>query len=90
MTAFDRPRTEQELTGSRGAGADNDEPVAREPARRERPVVRGNFVPATATISSGTVELKADGVATPVSARYGWHETAQPNLINRAGWPALP
>lgn len=50
----------------------------------------GNFVSATAAIRGDTVELTSPQVATPVAARFGWHETARPNLQNRAGWPAYP
>jgi sialate O-acetylesterase len=29
-------------------------------------------------------------VPEPKAARFGWHQTAEPNLINREGLPASP
>jgi hypothetical protein len=47
----------------------------------------GTFVPATATIDepNGKVTLSNTGVALPVSMRFAWSQTAQPNLRNGAG-----
>ena len=50
----------------------------------------GQFVPATATIDGETVVVSAAGVAAPQEARFGWRNTAQPNLVNAAGLPASP
>jgi sialate O-acetylesterase len=50
----------------------------------------GNFVPATAAIRGDTVELTSPQIAAPVTVRFGWHESARPNLQNRARWPAYP
>ena len=50
----------------------------------------GQFVPATAAIQGDTVEVSSPPVAAPNTVRFGWHETARPNLQNRAGWPAYP
>ncbi len=50
----------------------------------------GRFVPAAATIVGSTVRVTADGVMQATAVRCGWHETARPNLANRAGWPAYP
>ena len=48
------------------------------------------FVPAKATITGDTVVVTAEGVATPVAVRFGWHQLAEPNLSNAAGLPASP
>ena len=48
------------------------------------------FVAAKATITGDTVVVTAEGVATPVAVRFGWHQLAEPNLSNAAGLPASP
>jgi sialate O-acetylesterase len=48
------------------------------------------FVPALATIEGDTVVVHAAEVSSPVAVRYGWHQTAEPNLSNKAGLPASP
>jgi len=48
------------------------------------------FVEAKAEISGGSVVVSAPGVDQPVAVRFGWHETAEPNLANAAGLPASP
>jgi len=50
----------------------------------------GKFVPATAKIAGDTVEVSAAGIEKPVAVRFAWDETAQPNLLNKAGLPAEP
>ncbi|SEO87597.1 sialate O-acetylesterase [Mucilaginibacter sp. OK283] len=50
----------------------------------------GKFVPAIAAIKGNTVEVSADGVASPVVARFAWSESAQPNFYNKNGLPAAP
>jgi sialate O-acetylesterase len=50
----------------------------------------GKFVPATATIEGDTVVVTSAEVAQPVAVRFGWHQLAEPNLINRQGLPASP
>jgi sialate O-acetylesterase len=50
----------------------------------------GKFEPATATIAGNTVVVSSDAVKDPKAVRMGWHETAQPNLFNKAGLPAIP
>lgn len=50
----------------------------------------GNYVDANAKIKGNTVILSANGVANPTIARFAWTETANPNLVNAAGLPALP
>jgi len=48
----------------------------------------GGFVKATAQIDGSSVVLSAPGVAHPVAVRFGWSQTATPNLMNAAGLPA--
>jgi sialate O-acetylesterase len=50
----------------------------------------GVFHPAAAEISGDTVIVSNRDVPRPVAVRFAWHETAQPNLFNRAGLPAAP
>jgi len=50
----------------------------------------GKFVPAEATIDGGTVVVQSKDVAAPQQVRFGWHNTANPNLINAEGLPASP
>lgn len=49
-----------------------------------------NFVPANAVIEGDTVVVSAEGVDKPVAVRFGWDETAEPNLSNVEGLPASP
>ncbi len=48
------------------------------------------FVDAKAVISGKTVVVSGEGVARPVAVRFGWDQTAEPNLMNREGLPASP
>lgn len=48
------------------------------------------FHPATAEIDGEDVLLKSDAVPQPEMARFAWSQTAEPNLANGAGLPALP
>jgi len=48
----------------------------------------GKFFPATAEISGNSIILFSDNVKKPTAARYGWSDTAEPNLCNKAGLPA--
>lgn len=50
----------------------------------------GKFVAAKARIEGETVVVSAKDVPEPVAMRFGWHQTAEPNLINREGLPASP
>jgi sialate O-acetylesterase len=50
----------------------------------------GAFKEGRATIVGNVVEVTNSSVATPIAVRFGWSETARPNLANRAGWPAYP
>jgi sialate O-acetylesterase len=48
------------------------------------------FYPAIATIMEETIIVQSDDVPQPVAVRFGWTDTAQPNLINGAALPASP
>ncbi len=50
----------------------------------------GHFVPATATIEGDTVVVSSTEVPHPIEVRFGWTDTAQPNLCNSEGLPASP
>ncbi len=50
----------------------------------------GKFVPAEAAIDGDTVVVQAKAVALPTQARFGWRNTANPNLANKEGLPASP
>ena len=48
----------------------------------------GNFVPAKAVIENNTVVVSSSDIKEPVAVRYGWSNTATPNLFNKEGLPA--
>ena len=48
------------------------------------------FVKAKAKIDRDTVVVSSGEVSEPVFVRFGWHEDAVPNLINKEGLPASP
>jgi sialate O-acetylesterase len=48
------------------------------------------FVEARAEIDGDTVIVSSPEVAGPVAVRFGWHQTAEPNLSNKEGLPASP
>jgi sialate O-acetylesterase len=48
------------------------------------------FVPAEANIENGKVVVSSATIEKPVAVRFGWTETANPNLVNSAGLPAIP
>lgn len=48
------------------------------------------FQPAQARIEGDKVIVSSTAVKEPVAVRFAWHETANPNLINDAGLPAVP
>ena len=50
----------------------------------------GKFVPAKAVISGSTVIVSAKNISSPKHVRFGWHRSANPNLINTEGLPASP
>ena len=48
------------------------------------------FVEAQATIDGDTVVVSNDAIENPVVVRFGWHESAEPNFVNKEGLPASP
>jgi len=48
------------------------------------------FVEARAEIDGSTLLVWSDEVPAPVAVRFGWHQEAEPNLINKKGLPASP
>lgn len=50
----------------------------------------GNFHAASAVIERGRVVVGSADVDHPTTVRFAWDESAQANLVNRAGLPALP
>ncbi len=48
------------------------------------------FVEAKAIIEGDTVVVSSHTLAKPIAARFGWHQNAEPNLINKDGLPASP
>jgi len=46
------------------------------------------FVEAEAIIDGDTVVVSSNTVASPVAVRFGWHQSAEPNFVNREGLPA--
>ncbi|MEZ4774200.1 MAG: sialate O-acetylesterase [Bacteroidia bacterium] len=48
----------------------------------------GVYHPAEAEIKENTVVVVSKAVKTPVSVRFAWANTAEPNLFNHAGLPA--
>ena len=47
------------------------------------------FVEAQATIDGDTVIVFSE-IQNPVAVRFGWHESAEPNFVNKEGLPASP
>jgi sialate O-acetylesterase len=50
----------------------------------------GKFVPATAVIDGKEVVVSSADVTSPTQVRFGWTNTANPNLSNKEGLPAGP
>ena len=48
----------------------------------------GEFHEATAEIEGATVVVHSEAVPEPVAVRFGWHQVAEPNLMNAVGLPA--
>lgn len=46
------------------------------------------FVPAKARIDGNTIVVQAKGIKNPQAVRFGWSNTAEPNLFNKEGLPA--
>ncbi|HUW81342.1 MAG TPA: sialate O-acetylesterase [Phycisphaerae bacterium] len=49
-----------------------------------------NFSAAEAKIDGDTVVVGSEQVTRPVAVRFGWHQRAAPNLMNKEGLPASP
>lgn len=47
-----------------------------------------NFAEAKAVIDGDTVVVSSKEIKNPVAVRYGWSNTAEPNLANKEGLPA--
>ncbi|MFP6765764.1 MAG: sialate O-acetylesterase, partial [Planctomycetaceae bacterium] len=50
----------------------------------------GDFVPARAVIHGDRVHVSSSQISAPTRVRFGWDQTAEPNLVNSAGLPASP
>ncbi len=48
------------------------------------------FVSATAKIEGNSVLVGSSKVTSPVAVRFGWNQSAEPNLSNKEGLPASP
>ena len=48
------------------------------------------FVEAKATVDGNTIVVSSSAIANPVAVRFGWHQSAEPNLVNKEGLPASP
>jgi sialate O-acetylesterase len=48
------------------------------------------FVEAEAAIDGETVVVSSDAVLAPTAVRFGWKDSAEPNLSNKDGLPASP
>lgn len=47
-----------------------------------------SFIEANAVIEGDTIIVSSDKIKNPIAVRYGWSNTAEPNLFNKAGLPA--
>ncbi len=48
------------------------------------------FVPAVAEIEGDSVVVSSIKVNEPAAVRFGWHQLAEPNLVNKEGLPISP
>jgi sialate O-acetylesterase len=48
------------------------------------------FVPAEASVDGESILVHSAEVSKPVAVRFGWDESAEPNLVNASGLPASP
>ena len=48
------------------------------------------FFEANAIIDGDTVVVSSETVANPIAVRFGWHQSAEPNFVNKEGLPASP
>ncbi len=53
-------------------------------------VVKGKYASVKARIDGNKVIVSGQKMDSPLTLNFGWDETAQPNLTNKAGLPALP
>lgn len=51
---------------------------------------KGRYSRVRASLRGNKVYISTDGLARRTEIRFGWDETAQPNLVNSEGLPALP
>lgn len=72
-------------SGSGLATRDDKPPIDFQLAGRD-----GAFKPAVAAIEGSTVVVSSPDVPQPENVHFAWTETAQPNLINKEGLPAIP
>jgi sialate O-acetylesterase len=50
----------------------------------------GKFVPAKAEMKDNKIIVWSDDIPHPMAVRFGWNESAMPNLFNKEGLPAVP
>jgi len=50
----------------------------------------GDFVPATAVIDGDDILVSSKDIKDPAAVRFGWENSAEPNLFNKEGLPASP
>ncbi|UCF43957.1 MAG: sialate O-acetylesterase, partial [Planctomycetota bacterium] len=62
----------------------------REPDWFEIAGVDGKFIKGEAEIEGETVVVRSDEAKEPKAVRFGWHEEAEPSLMNKEGLPASP
>ena len=48
------------------------------------------FHPASAIVRKDRVQLTSPEIEHPVAVRFGWDETANPNLVSATGLPVAP
>ena len=62
----------------------------REPDWFEIAGADGKFIKGEAKIEGETVVVRSDKVKEPMAVRFGWHEEAEPSLMNKEGLPVSP
>ena len=50
----------------------------------------GDFLPATAVIDGDDIVVSSQDVKDPAAVRFGWQNSAEPNLFNKEALPASP
>jgi hypothetical protein len=48
------------------------------------------FLPADVSLEPDCALVSSNQISKPLAVRFAWHETAQPNLMNKEGLPAAP